>query len=350
MTPLLEVSKLVKRFGVGGRPAVDDVSLIVEPGTFVTILGPSGSGKSTTLMMVAGFETPTAGRIAIAGRDVTRVPAHGRDLGVVFQSYALFPHLTVFENVAFPLRVRRKPASQIATRTMEVLALVKLEAFAARHPRHLSGGQQQRVAVARALVHSPPMLLMDEPLGALDRHLRSHMQFELKALQGRLGITVLYVTHDQEEAMAMSDVLVVMNQGRIEQQGTPRGVYERPETAFVATFLGDTNLLSVTRSGPHATVPDLRLDLPCFPGSTQQISLRPERIRIVPPEQGMARGRVLSSVFLGEAMRTEVVTASGRTLLIRHPVTLGQAGAAPDTEIGLQIDLDDAVPLRGNAP
>ena len=226
------------------------------------------------------------------------------------------------------------------------LALVKLETFASRHPRHLSGGQQQRVAVARALVHSPPMLLMDEPLGALDRHLRSHMQFELKALQRRLEVSVLYVTHDQEEALAMSDVLVVMNHGRIEQQGAPREVYERPANSFVATFLGDTNLLPVHRAG----LPDFQVDLPGGAESAREVSLRPECIRIVPPGSSGAQGCVVSSVFLGDAMRIEVATTSGRTLLIKHPVVRGECGLLPGAEVGLMIDPKDAVPLQDSAP
>ena len=210
----------------------------------MTLLGPSGSGKTTTLMMLAGFEEPTTGRILIDGADVTHIPPYDRNLGMVFQNYALFPHMTVEENVEFPLRVRRLDNQSRSASVGKALALVKLDGFGGRRPVELSGGQQQRVALARALVFNPPILLMDEPMGALDKKLRQHMQLELKGIQQALGITVVYVTHDQEEAMSMSDRIVVMNNGRIEQVDSPQQIYHQPASRFVADFLGDTNFVT----------------------------------------------------------------------------------------------------------
>src|SRR5262245_46958520 len=226
----LEVERLAKTFG--GHRVVDDLSFRIESGMFLTLLGPSGSGKTTTLRMIGGFEEPTAGEILVAGQPITRRPAHKRNIGVVFQQYALFPHLTVFGNVAYPLEMRRRSRREIRSRVEAALGLVRLHGFESRYPRQLSGGQQQRVALARAIVFEPPVLLMDEPLGALDKRLREAMQLELKRLQSRLGVTVIYVTHDQEEALTLSDRIAVMNRGRIEQLGDPAELYERPRTAF----------------------------------------------------------------------------------------------------------------------
>jgi ABC-type Fe3+/spermidine/putrescine transport system ATPase subunit len=223
--------------------AAEDVSVAIAPGSFFTLLGPSGSGKTTTLMMVAGFVTPTRGDILVDGVSVARLPPQKRDLGMVFQSYAVFPHLTVFENVAFPLQVRGVARAEVRRQVAEALALVRLEGYERRLPRQLSGGEQQRVALARALVFRPRVLLMDEPLGALDKNLRSHMQIELKRIQRHLHVTVVYVTHDQEEALTMSDRVAVMRAGRIEQVGTAAELYESPVNPFVADFLGESNFL-----------------------------------------------------------------------------------------------------------
>lgn len=237
----LTVENLIKIFGA--VRAVDDVSFHVAPGEFLTLLGPSGSGKTTLLRMIGGFENADAGRIVLDGQDVEHLPPNKRNIGVVFQKYALFPHLTVFENVAFALRRRHIGRGEIAGRVGEALDLVSLAGLAERYPRQLSGGQQQRVALARAFVFHPDILLMDEPLGALDKQLRERMQREIRALQKKIGITTVYVTHDQTEAMTMSDRIAVMNNGRIEQIGDPNDLYERPTTEFVAGFVGDSNLL-----------------------------------------------------------------------------------------------------------
>jgi ABC-type Fe3+/spermidine/putrescine transport system ATPase subunit len=238
LVTLVAVSK-----AYGRTIAVNKVSLEVGEGEFVTLLGPSGSGKTTTLMLIAGFEQPTSGEILVRGESVVTRPPEKRDIGMVFQSYALFPHMTVFENVAFPLKTRRVAGPDVAKRVGEVLAAVRMAGLGARYPRQLSGGQQQRVALARALVYRPSLLLMDEPLGALDKKLREEMQSEIKTLQRELGITTIYVTHDQQEALALSDRIAIMNGGDVIQVGSPLALYERPATDFVAGFLGDVNFV-----------------------------------------------------------------------------------------------------------
>lgn len=238
----LRVRNLVKRFP-DGTIAVDDLSLDVPQGALFTLLGPSGCGKTTTLRMIAGLEAPTRGHIMLDGDDFTTVPVHRRGIGMVFQSYALYPHMTVFENVAYGLRVRRLPQPEIRRRVSEALALVGLEAFAHRRPAELSGGQQQRVALARALVYQPRLLLLDEPLSNLDAKLRVHMREEIRRIQKSAGITTVYVTHDQEEALAISDQIAILNKGRLAQVGAPHDVYERPASAFVADFIGRANFL-----------------------------------------------------------------------------------------------------------
>src|SRR5438045_3856595 len=233
-----------KRFGK--HPAVDDVTLEIGEGECFPLLGPSGCGKTTTLRMVAGFELPDAGHVVLQGNDVTRVPANRRAVNMVFQQYALFPHISVYDNVAFGLKVKRVPRAEHRERVHEMLRIVSLEGYDQRRARQLSGGQQQRVALARALVNRPAALLLDEPLGALDVKLRKQMQLELKRIQHELGTTFVYVTHDQDEALAMSDRIAVMNGGKVEQIGAPREVYEKPQTAFVADFIGSLNLFEVT--------------------------------------------------------------------------------------------------------
>ncbi|WP_404294933.1 ABC transporter ATP-binding protein (plasmid) [Microvirga sp. RSM25] len=224
-----------KRYGTA--VAVDGVSLDISPGEFVSLLGPSGSGKTTTLMMIAGFETPDTGQILLDGKDITRLPPHRRELGIIFQNYALFPHMTVADNVAYPLRMRRMAKAEVKSRVDRVLEQVQLGALADRYPHQMSGGQQQRVAIARALVFDPPVLLLDEPLGALDKKLRQHLRAEIKALHKEVGKTMIYVTHDQEEALAMSDRVAVMHEGRIRQASSPRDIYSRPAELFVASFV-----------------------------------------------------------------------------------------------------------------
>ena len=238
----LALRQLAKSYD-GVTLAVDGISIDVDKGEFVTFLGPSGSGKTTTLVMVAGFEAPTSGEILLAGKDLTRLKPWDRNIGMVFQNYALFPHMTVARNVAFPLRMRRVTKAEMARRVREVLALVGLETFAERYPRELSGGQQQRVALARGLVFDPDVLLLDEPLGALDKNLREQMQGEIKRIHREVGITMIYVTHDQTEAMSMSDRIAVFSRGRLEQIGKPLEVYHRPQTRFVGEFVGDFEFL-----------------------------------------------------------------------------------------------------------
>src|SRR6476659_8525546 len=285
--PILELHGLTKRFG--DFAAVDDLSLDIAAGEFLTLLGASGSGKTTTLRMIAGFEPPTSGEILMTGTPIAALPPFKRDINTVFQHYALFPHMSVRENIAYGLRMRRVPAAEREERVSQALAMVKLDQLGARSPRQLSGGQQQRVALARALINQPRLLLLDEPLGALDLKLRKEMQLELKHLQVRLGITFVYVTHDQEEALTMSDRIVLMRQGRIEQVGTPRDLYDRPVSRYVADFIGETNILTgtVVQEGPHPVVlkheetllsgwSDAALPI----GASAWLSVRPEAVHI----------------------------------------------------------------------
>jgi len=294
----LELVAVSKRFGA--VLAVDDVSLTVAAGEFLTLLGPSGSGKTTTLLMIAGFEPATAGEILLGGRRLTHVPPYRRNLGMVFQHYALFPHMTVYDNLAFPLRTRGETRPETDRRVEEALARVRLPGYGMRFPAQLSGGQQQRVALARALVYGPPVLLMDEPLGALDKKLREQMQLEIKHIQRELRLTVIYVTHDQEEALTMSDRIAVMRQGRIVQLGPPEDLYERPADQVVADFIGESNFLEVTVRGVEGGAATARTDagfevaLPVAEagaeGTRLTLALRPERIRLASPgEQVQAR-------------------------------------------------------------
>src|SRR6266481_5961370 len=296
--------------------AVDEVTLDIAAGEFFSLLGPSGCGKTTSLRMIAGFELPDSGRVHVGGKDITDLPVHRRDMGMVFQSYALFPHRTVAENVAFGLRMREVPRPEIERRVKAALAQVALTGLEERKPGQLSGGQQQRVALARALVVEPPVLLCDEPLGALDRKLRQQMQFELKELQKRLGVTLVFVTHDQEEALAMSDRIAVMNGGKVEQVGAPTEIYNQPTTRFVADFIGDTNIFRgervATATGPALAVgKGLTMMLP---SSTQtgtgvlSVALRPEKISLSPGDDADAaseactHGVIESTNFLGGAV------------------------------------------------
>ncbi len=289
-----------------GVQAVRDLDLAVAPGTLVSLLGPSGCGKTTTLRMVAGFETPDAGRIEIGGQDMTRLPPNKRGLGMVFQNYSLFPHRTVAENVAFGLRMAGAPKAKQEEEVRRMLDMVHLAGREDMYPSQLSGGQQQRVALARALVVNPRVLLLDEPLGALDKALRESMQFEIREMQQRLGITTLLVTHDQEEAMSMSDSIAVMQGGRILQLGAPDEIYDRPETDFVATFLGTSNLFAgeVTPDGQAmaAEAGVIALPQPAAPGSRATLSVRPERIVLGGAAEGLPvrmEGRVIAASFRG---------------------------------------------------
>ncbi len=340
----------------GSVMAVDHVTLTVRAGEFLTLLGPSGSGKTTTLACVAGFAIPAEGEIFIQGRPVTLDPPFKRNVGMVFQNYALFPHLTVAENLAFPLRMRKHPAARIAERVEWGLALVQLEGLDGRYPRQLSGGQQQRVALARALVFEPPVLLMDEPLGALDKKLRAEMQLELKHLHARLGVTVIYVTHDQEEALTLSDRIAVMSRGRIEQLGEPLELYEAPRTRFVAEFIGESNLLegavAAAAGGGLVLVTRSGLRLPIRPGSVRAgdaatLLLRPEKIAIATEgDHGdplAVEGEIAEAIYLGEATRYVVRTAGGQAFMVKQQ-NLSPAGALKvGARVALRWDPDAAV-------
>ncbi|HEV2677356.1 MAG TPA: ABC transporter ATP-binding protein [Aliidongia sp.] len=312
---------------VAGQNVVDGIDLDVQPGEFVSFLGPSGSGKTTTLMMIAGFERPTAGEIGIAGRTIDAVEPYDRNIGMVFQNYALFPHMSAAQNVGFPLRMRRVPKADADRKVAAALAMIGLSEFAARKPAELSGGQQQRVALARALVFEPDLVLLDEPLGALDKTLREQMQIELKRIHRELGVTMIYVTHDQTEAMAMSDRIAVFSQGRIEQIGSPTEVYFTPRTSFVASFVGDSNLLRGRTLGDGVvdveclgTIATGARDLPA--GRDVSILIRPETIRIRPaataPSPTGSTMRIEEVVNYGESYLV-VGRKAGRDLRVRVP-------------------------------
>jgi spermidine/putrescine ABC transporter ATP-binding subunit len=317
--------------------AVEDVTLEVRRGELVSLLGPSGCGKTTTLRMVAGFVLPTAGSILLRGRDITRLEPYKRDTAMVFQNYALFPHLTVFENVAFGLKRRRTPSAEIAKRVGDMLRLLELTGFERRYPRQLSGGQQQRVAVARALVINPAVILLDEPLSNLDAKLRASTRVELRRLQQELGLTAIFVTHDQEEAMAISDRIVVMNRGRVEQVGTAREIYRAPATQFVANFIGASNTFSGTVAGledglviletPLGTLRGARAGAVAdrlARGAPANLVIRPEEIRVggsdaEPPAPGLGsiRGQVAVVSYLGATVDLSVRAADGSLVLAR---------------------------------
>ncbi len=296
----------------GAVQAVQDLCLEVAQGEFLGVLGPSGCGKTTTLQMIAGFEAPSRGGIWLDGAELTRVPAARRNIGMVFQSYALFPHMTAGENVAFGLEMRRVPRDERGRRVAAALDQARLSGLADRFPRALSGGQQQRVALARALVIEPRLLLLDEPLSNLDAKLRESMQAELRALQRRLGITTVLVTHDQAEAMALCDRIAVMQAGRVVQVAPPWEAYEAPSGAFVADFLGRSNRLAVRVEGGRGWVDGYGFDLPwALPPGEALLAIRPERVRVLPDAADGLRGRVGSRAFLGHSWLYEVETAAG---------------------------------------
>jgi putative spermidine/putrescine transport system ATP-binding protein len=356
---LLSISNLRKLYGE--TVAVDDVSLELGKGEFLTFLGPSGSGKTTVLMAIAGFVQPTSGAIVLSGRPLGPLPPHHRNIGVVFQSYALFPHLTVAQNVAFPLEVRKVAKAGIDRKVQHMLKLVGLPDHGDRLPAQLSGGQQQRVALARAMVFEPPLLLMDEPLGALDKKLRAHMQIEIMRLHRELGVNVIYVTHDQEEALVMSDRIAVFNKGRIEQIGTPSELYDRPQTRFVADFIGESNFIESRVRGVdgdilhcdskdgaiHVAKPERSI----ADGSVVALAVRPERLRVAPLNSSSASinqftGCISDIVYLGQSRKLVIKTTSGTEL-----VALEQLGGDPSRvpSIGEQVQIEwgigDAVVL-----
>ncbi len=344
---------LTRRYHKDDIPAVDDLDLAVGPGEFVTLLGSSGSGKSTTLMMVAGFETPDAGSVSLNGRDLTGLPAHKRNLGVVFQSYLLFPHFTVEQNVAFPLKARRFPRNEIKGMVEEALETVRLPEYAKRMPKQLSGGQQQRVAVARAICAKPSLLLMDEPLGALDERLRKDLQSEIRRIHRELGTAVLYVTHDQVEAMSMSDRIVLMRSGKVEQAGSPEELFDRPATPYAARFMGDAAFMSgkvtqVRSSGQYL------LEVPAVAGAVRasgpvgwevgqaaEVVLRSRAVRLSSAaDQGRPtfQVRVEDVSYVGDGLRVAgfEVRTGGRFQAVFAPQ------GAPETGVLVDVALDDS--------
>lgn len=322
MSGSVKVERLTKDYG--SFRAIDQISLEVAEGEFVALLGPSGSGKSTILTSIAGFTQPTSGAIYIDGKDVTGIAPYRRNIGMVFQRYALFPHMTVAENIAYPLRRRNVDRRGIEAEVTRALELVNLRSLGGRYPAQLSGGQQQRVALARAIVFKPPVLLMDEPLGALDRKLRQQMQMEVKLLHREIGTTIVFVTHDQEEALSMADRVVVLNNGTIQQEGDPRTLYEQPVNAFVADFLGKTNFIKATIEGRDSegakvsvTGIDYRLTVPLANVRTQQerglLGFRPERIELTTGSEGIP-GRILETAYVGAAVDVLLETGVGQIM------------------------------------
>ena len=349
--PLIELRNLTRRYG--DFTAVDGVSLAIAAGEFLTLLGASGSGKTTTLRLIAGFDQATSGQVIMDGDDLTGLPPFKRNINTVFQSYALFPHMSVRDNVAYGLRMRKVERGEIARRVDEVLDMVKLGDLGARAPRQLSGGQQQRVALARALVNRPRVLLLDEPLGALDLKLRKEMQLELKHLQTQVGITFVYVTHDQEEALTMSDRIALMRSGRIEQVGPPRTMYAGPRTRYVADFIGETNLLK----GSVATVRDgiatldvagtrLRAPVPegltVSEGSEAWLSVRPESVEKlegeIPGGYNHLTGRITEAVYAGSTIKLHLDPGNGERLVLHHPSDRGGVTVGEDARIGWPVE------------
>ncbi len=343
---IIELFDVCKDFS--GTQVLKNINLYVRKNEFITLLGPSGCGKTTTLRLIAGFEQPTRGQIYFYDQCINRVPPYQRRLNTVFQRYALFPHLTVADNIAFGLKIRKVPAEEMKTRIAHVLKLVGLSGYEKRWPDSLSGGQQQRVAIARALVNQPEVLLLDEPLGALDLKMRQGMQIELKNMQRQLGITFIYVTHDQEEALTMSDTVVVMKDGRIQQIGTPEDIYNEPKNAFVADFIGESNIIDglmkkdflVEFAGREFVCVDagFGFDIPV------DVVVRPEDIKVVAPEEGMLKGIVTSLVFLGVHYEMQVEATGFNWRL--HSTQMYPVGS----EIGMNILPDDIHIMEKSAP
>jgi putative spermidine/putrescine transport system ATP-binding protein len=341
----IHLANIRKDYGLP-TPAVDDVTLTIEPGEFMTLLGPSGSGKTTTLNLIAGFETLSAGSISFDGADVSNLPPHKRDLGMLFQNYALFPHMTVAQNVAYPLRERKQPKADIARKVAEVLELVQLTGRNDHYPSQLSGGQQQRVALARAIVFGPNALLLDEPLGALDRNLRAMLQQEIHRIHSELGSTFVFVTHDQEEAMNLSDRIALFNNGNLEQVGTPETLYQAPETLFTARFLGDSNAFEVQRSsdgtvgweGRAWAVDPATVSPRVVPGADTALIVRPEDMHLtrdpdaVPPGASSATGTVRDVEYMG-AFRTAVLSLGRDGLVGRARLGSRDADLVPGDDV-----------------
>ena len=330
----IELRHISKSFD--GEKILDSLNLDIRENEFVTLLGPSGCGKTTTLRIMVGFVTPDEGQVLLQGKDIARVPANKRPINTVFQRYALFTHMNIEENIAFGLRIKKMSKSQIDEKVKWALKLVNLEGFEKRMPESLSGGQQQRIAIARAIVNEPKILLLDEPLGALDLKLRQEMQYGLIHLKEKLGITFVYVTHDQEEALTMSDRIVVMNKGYIQQVGTPEDIYNEPQNAFVADFIGDSNLLSATMiRDKEVEIQGQKfacVDVGFGQNNPVDVVIRPEDMILVEPEQGTIRGKVVSLIFKGVHYEMEV-EALGRNWLV-HSTQMAPVGE----EVGLFVD------------
>ena len=336
----------------GHALVVRDLNLAIRRGEFLTLLGPSGSGKTTSLMMLAGFETPTRGEILLNGQSLLQLPPHRRNIGVVFQNYALFPHMTVAENVAFPLSVRGRSRAEVDAAVGRALGMVQLAGFGGRRPSQLSGGQQQRVALARALVFSPDLVLMDEPLGALDKQLREHMQFEIKALHDRLGVTVVYVTHDQGEALTMSDRVAVFNHGEVQQIGPPAELYDAPTSSFVAHFIGENNRLHgqlerIDGALCRVRLPDGSLVIAqagralAAPGPCT-LSIRPERVRLGEPEaENHLEGRIEDVTFHGDHVRLRARLAEGGEFVVKLGPRETRAGLERGQVVSFGFDARD---------
>ena len=334
MKKLVDLRNISKSFG--SQIVLDDLNLYIRENEFLTLLGPSGCGKTTTLRILGGFETPDTGSVIFDGSDITKLPPNKRQLNTVFQKYALFTHMTIAENIAFGLKIKHKPASYVKDKIKYALKLVNLDGFENRMPDSLSGGQQQRIAIARAIVNEPKLLLLDEPLGALDLKLRQDMQYELIRLKNELGITFIYVTHDQEEALTMSDTIVVMNQGYIQQIGTPESIYNEPENAFVADFIGDSNIIASTMIEDRL-VQILGARFACVDegfgrNKPVDVVIRPEDVELTLPEQGTIRGEVTHLIFKGVHYEMEVL-ANGFEWLV-HSTKMFPVG----TQVGIQVD------------
>ena len=331
---LINLENISKSYG--SQMVLDDMNLYIRENEFLTLLGPSGCGKTTTLRIIGGFETPDQGRVIFDGADITNIPPHKRQLNTVFQKYALFTHMNIAENIAFGLKIKGKSKAYIDDKIKYALKLVNLDGYEKRMPDSLSGGQQQRIAIARAIVNEPKVLLLDEPLGALDLKLRQDMQYELIRLKNELGITFIYVTHDQEEALTMSDTIVVMNQGYIQQIGTPEMIYNEPENAFVADFIGDSNIIASTMIKDEL-VEILGARFACVDkgfGNNKPVDvvIRPEDVELVKPEEGTIKGVVSHLIFKGVHYEMEV-TANGFEWLV-HSTSLFPVG----TEVGIKVD------------
>ena len=342
----VEVCKIVKRFG--GFTAVDNVSINIAPGEFCSLLGPSGSGKTTLLKIIAGYEDPTEGIVKIDGQDVGHVPVAKRNIGMVFQNYALFPHMSIAKNIAFPLEMRKIPQDEIDRRVQDTLDLVGLGELGGRFSRELSGGQQQRVAVARALVFEPDILLMDEPLGALDKNMRLSMQFELKQLHQRIGVTIIYVTHDQEEALYLSDRIVVFNEGRVAQEAPPETLYNAPKSSFVANFLGECNLVPATANGDGVALLSgrtLNLSLNGKKGALSMIGVRPERVTIGDAAQACENhfdATIEEVFFLGQGYKV-IAKTDGVNWTIVSQNRLSLPSLVVGEQISVGFDAEDII-------